>query len=256
MVNLYDDKVKLYNGDCLEIMKDISEKSIDMILCDLPYGVTARNKWDTVIPFEPLWEQYNRIIKDNGAIVLFADGLFMAKLMLSNEKMWKYNLIWDKVLASGHLNAKRMPMRQHEELCVFSKKPILYNPQMEMGEPSHSVGKAKGISQEIHSRNTNYGEFIKVQTEGNLKYPKSILRFQKPHPSTTVHPTQKPVELCEWLIRTYTNGGDVVLDNCMGSGTTGVASINLNRKFIGIELDETYFNIAKNRIENHIVNTK
>jgi site-specific DNA-methyltransferase (adenine-specific) len=219
-------------------------------LCDLPYGQTARNKWDTVIPFDKLWEQYNRIIKDNGAIVLFANGMFTADLMQSNKKMWKYNLVWDKILASGHLNAKKMPMRQHEDICVFYKKPPTYNPQMTEGEESHSVGKAKGVSQEVHSRNTNYGEFIKVQTEGNLKYPKSILTFQKPHPSTTIHPTQKPVELCEWIINTYTNKGETVLDNCIGSGSTIVACINTQRNYIGFELEHEYYKLAEERIHN------
>ena len=231
-------------------MKDIEDKSIDMILCDLPYGQTARNKWDNIIPFEPLWEQYNRIIKDNGAIVLFANGMFTANLMKSNEKMWKYNLVWDKVLPSGFLNAKRMPMRSHEDICIFYKKAPTYNPQMVKGKPSHSVGKAKGISQEVHSRNTNYGEFSKVETKGDMKYPKSILTFQQPHPSTTIHPTQKPVELYKWLIKTYTNRGEIVLDNCFGGGSTGVACLNTDRKFIGIEKDDICFKDGKTRIEN------
>ena len=142
------DNMRLYNGDCLKIMKDIPDKTIDMILCDLPYGQTARNKWDTVIPFDKLWQQYNRIIKDNGAIVLFANGMFTADLMISNKKMWKYNLVWDKVLPSGFLNAKKMPMRSHEDICVFYKKPPTYNPQMVEGKECHSRGKAVGKSQE------------------------------------------------------------------------------------------------------------
>lgn len=172
--------------------------------------------------------------------------------MQSNKKMWKYNLIWDKVLASGHLNAKKMPMRQHEDICVFYKKPPTYNPQMTLGEECHNVGKAKGISQEVHSRNTNYGEFTKVQTKGNLKYPKSILTFQKPHPSTTIHPTQKPVELLEWLINTFSNKDETILDNCVGSCSTAIACMNTNRNFIGIELDETYFNSGINRINTYL----
>ncbi|WP_366945117.1 site-specific DNA-methyltransferase [uncultured Metabacillus sp.] len=241
---------KIYNEDCLIGMKRIKDRSIDMILCDLPYGVTARNKWDQIIPFDELWEHYNRIIKDDGAIVLFANGMFTADLMQSNRKNWKYNLVWGKVLPSGHLNAKKQPMREHEDICVFYKKQPTYNPQMVKGKPSHSVGKAEGISQEDHSRNTNYGEFKKVQTEGDMKYPKSILTFQKPHPSTTIHPTQKPVELCEWLIKTYTNEGETVLDNCAGSGTTLIAALNTNRNFIGFELEEEYYNGALERIEN------
>lgn len=243
------DRYKLYNGDCLEVMKNIPDKSVDMILCDLPYGVTARNKWDTVIPFDELWNQYNRVIKDNGAMVLFAQGMFMADLMQSNRKMWKYNLVWDKVLPSGFLNAKRQPMRNHEDICVFYKKQPTYNPQMWEGKECHSRGKAVGINQEEFSRNTNYGKLKAVETKGDLKYPKSILSFQKPHPSTSVHPTQKSIECCKWLIKTYTNEGDTILDNCMGSGTTGIASLNTNRRFIGIELDKNYFEIAKERIE-------
>lgn len=251
-MDILTDNYKLYQGDCLEIMKDIADKSVDMILCDLPYGVTAKNKWDTVIPFDKLWEHYNRIIKDNGAIVLFAQGMFTSDLMQSNKKYWRYNLVWDKVLPSGFLNAKRQPMRNHEDICIFYKKQPIYNPQMWEGEECHGRGKAIGKSQEEFSRNTNYGEFKAVETKGNLKYPKSILTFQKPHPSKSVHPTQKSVELCEWLIKTYTNENEVVLDNCMGSGTTGIACINTNRKFIGIELDEKYFDISINRIfENY-----
>lgn len=241
---------KLLQGDCLELMAKIPDKSIDMILCDLPYQRT-QNQWDIMIPVDKLWEQYNRIIKDNGCIALFADGMFMAELMMSNKKMWKYNLVWDKVLPSGFLNAKRMPLRSHEEICVFYKKLPTYNPQMTEGKECHSRGNAIGKSQEDFSRNTNYGSFNAVQTEGNLKYPKSIITCQKPHPSITVHPTQKSVELLEWLIKTYTNEGELVLDNCMGSGSTGVACLNVGRNFIGMELDKGYFDIAKERIENN-----
>ena len=244
----------IHQGDCLELMKEIPDKSVDMILCDLPYGQTARNKWDTVIPFEKLWEQYNRIIKENGSITLFANGLFTSDLMQSNRKNWKYNLVWNKVLASGHLNANKQPMRVHEDIVVFYKKQPAYNSQKIEGKASHSVGKAKGVSQEEHSRNTNYGEFKKVQTEGTLKHPKSILEFQKPHPSTTIHPTQKPVELCEWLTKTYTNEDNVVLDNCIGSGTTAIAAINTKRNWIGIEMDEGYVELANERIKNHLHN--
>jgi len=242
---------KIYNEDCLIGMQNIEDKSIDMILCDLPYGQTARNKWDTVIPFEKLWEQYNRIIKDNGAIILFANGMFTSDLMQSNRKNWKYNLVWDKVLPSGFLNAKRMPMRGHEDICVFYKKLPIYNPQMIEGNACHTKGKAIGKSQEEFSRNTNYGELKAVETTGTLKYPKSILTFQKPHPSKTIHPTQKPVECLEWLIRTYTNEGETVLDNCMGGGSTAIACISTDRKYIGFELEEEYFNLANIRIENN-----
>jgi site-specific DNA-methyltransferase (adenine-specific) len=239
---------KIYNQDCLIGMNYIEDKSIDMILCDLPYGQTARNKWDTVLPFNQLWTHYERIIKDNGVIALFANGMFTADLMVSNKKLWKYNLVWDKVLPSGFLNAKKMPMRSHEDICIFYKKPPTYNPQMVEGNECHTRGKAVGQSQDDFSRNTNYGELKAVETEGNMKYPKSILTFQKPHPSTTIHPTQKPVECLELLIKTYTNENDLVLDNCIGSGSTIVAAINTNRRYIGFELDKDYYEKAIKRI--------
>lgn len=237
--------VDLIQGDCLQLMKNIKSKTADMILCDLPYQRT-QNQWDIMIPIQELWEEYKRVIKDNGVIALFADGMFMAELMISNKKMWKYNLVWDKVLPSGFLNANRQPLRSHEEICVFYNKQPTYNPQKVKGNPNHSKGKPKV------NENNNYGhfEFVDNREElGDMKHPKSILTFQKTHPSISVHPTQKPIELLEWLIKTYTNEGDTVLDNCMGSGSTGVACVNTNRNFIGIELDENYFNIAKNRIE-------
>jgi len=237
---------KLLQGDCLELMKDITDKSIDMILCDLPYGVT-QNKWDSVIDLEKLWIQYERIIKDNGAIVLTAQDKFSAKLMISNEKIHKYNLIWDKQLTSGFLNANRMPLRVHEDILVFYKKLPTYNPQKVKGKPNHSKGKM------TTEENNNYGKYGKIDNKdmlGDMKHPKSIISFQKPHPSKALHPTEKPVELMGWLIKTYTNEGDIVLDNCIGSGTTGVACKNLNRDFIGIELDKEYFKIAKQRIED------
>lgn len=244
------DNINLHNGDCLELMKDISDKSIDMILCDLPYGVTAKNKWDSVIPYQPLWEQYNRIIKDNGAIVLFGQDKFTAETMLSNKKLHRYNLIWKKVLPSGFLNANRMPLREHEDIMVFYKKLPTYNPQKIKGKPCHTKGKVVGKMNDAQLNNNNYRDFKCVETEGDMKFPTSILEFSKPHPSISVHPTQKPVELLEWLIKTYTNEGETVLDNCMGSGSTGVACVNTNRKFIGIELDTSYYEIAKQRVDN------
>lgn len=236
--------MKLLQGDCLELMKEIPDSSVDMILCDLPYQRT-RNKWDVAIPFGPLWEQYRRIIKPNGAIVLFAEGMFMADLMASCPSMWRYNLIWDKVLTSGFLNANRMPLRQHEEVCVFYKKPPTYYPQKSEGAKSHSKGYGRDYA------NHNYGHFNFVdnaEAHGNLKFPTSILRYQKPHPSKALHPTEKPVSLCEYLIKTYSNPNDLILDNCMGSGTTGVACVNTGRNFIGMELDPTYYEIATQRI--------
>ena len=231
-------------------MQEIPEKNIDMILCDLPYGVTAKNKWDNVIPFEPLWKEYMRIIKEHGAIVLFGQDKFTAECMLSNKKMHRYNLIWDKVLTSGFLNANRMPLREHEDIMVFYNRLPTYNPQKVKGNPCHSKGKVVGDMNDIQVQNNNYNNFLCVDTVGNMKFPTSILKF--PHPSKSIHPTQKPVELLEYLIKTYTNEGNVVLDNCMGSGSTGVACVNTNRSFIGIELDDTYFEIAKKRIENQL----
>lgn len=231
-------------GDCLELMRELPDASIDMILCDLPYGVT-KNKWDSIISLDELWKQYKRIAKPNTAIALFSDGMFEANLMLSNPKWWRYNLVWDKVLTSGFLNANRMPLRSHEEICIFYQKQPTYNPQKTVGEKNHSKGKPK------ENANENYGEYGFVDNSdqlGNLKHPKSILTFPKPHPSVAVHPTQKSLELCEWLIKTYTNPGDVVLDNCMGSGTTCLAAKNTGRHYIGFELDPAYFEIAKDRL--------
>ena len=237
----------LLQGDCLELMKDIPDKSIDLILCDLPYG-TTRNSWDEVISFDKLWAQYNRIIKDNGAILLFAQGKFYVNLVSSNMKMFRYDLVWDKELVSGFLNAKRMPLRRHEQVAVFYKHLPTYNPQFTQGKPLHSKGTAY---QTKELTNNNYGDFKATDDDragSTEKYPTSIMKFQKPHPSVCVHPTQKPVALLEYLIKTYTNEGDTVLDNCMGSGSTGVACQNTNREFIGMELDEKYFNIAKERL--------
>lgn len=235
--------IDLRCGDCLELMKDIPDKSIDMILCDLPYGVTA-NKRDIVLPFTDLWNAYNRIIKDNGCIALHAQGLFYVDLINSNRKYYRYDLVWNKVLTSGFLNAKKMPLRQHESIAIFYKKPPTYNPQMKLGAVNHSKCTAKNY------QNNNYGEYAFVDSkQDGLKYPTSILRFSKPHPSVALHRTEKPVALLEYLINTFTNVGDIVLDNCMGCGSTGVACVNTGRSFIGIELDKQYFDIAKKRID-------
>lgn len=236
---------ELHNGDCLELMANIPDASVDMILCDLPYQVT-KNDWDVALPLDELWKQYSRVIKPNGAIVLFAEGMFMARLMISNQKMWRYNLVWDKVLTSGFLNANRMPLRQHEQLCVFYKKLPYYNPQKKIGNPNHSKGKPKDCE------NNNYGNYDFVDNckeQGNLKHPTSIMRYQKPHPSKAFHPTEKALGLLIELICMYTQEGETVLDNCMGSGSTGCACVLTNRNFIGMELDKRYFSIAKERIE-------
>lgn len=240
-------KIKLYNGDCLDLMNQIEDKSIDMILCDLPYGSTQHNK-DIQIPFKPLWEQYERIIKDNGVIALFGQGLFYVDLVNSNRKLFRYDLIWDKVLTSGFLNANRMPLRQHEQIAIFYKKLPTYNPQMTEGQPLHSKGKLY-LTKSLKNQNYGYFEATDDSRQGSTeKYPTSILKFQKPHPSISKHRTEKSIQCLEWLIRTYTNEGDTVLDNCMGAGSCGLACKNTNRNFIGMEIDEQYFDIASRRI--------
>lgn len=239
--------MELINADCLEEMKNIPSGSIDMVLCDLPYG-TTKNRWDSVIPFDELWKQYNRIVKDNGAIVLFAQGLFSSALIQSNTKMFRYNIIWDKKLPTGFLNANKMPLRVHEEILVFYKKLPTYHPQKSKGSKNHVRG-----SKNVVLTNHNYGKYVgkdNAEVLGDMKHPTSIVSFAKPHSSVAVHPTQKPVDLLEYLIKTYTNEGDVVLDNCMGSGSTGVACVRTNRSFIGIEVDSKYFSVARERIES------
>lgn len=239
---------KIYNEDCLVGMKAISDKSIDCIICDLPYGVLNRQnksaQWDNIIPFEPLWEQYERVIKDNGAIVLFAQGMFTAQLMMSNPKMWRYNLIWKKGnMVSGFLDAKKKPLRNHEDIVVFYRNLPTYNPQMTYGVPNHKKG---GGNHKFTQR--CYGKMKDTPTIiTNEKYPISVLDFNRE--KECYHPTQKPVELIRWLIRTYTNEGDLVLDNCMGSGTTAIACIKEKRHFIGYEITKEYFDIAQERIK-------
>lgn len=238
---------EIYLGDCLNIMKSIKKESIDLIICDLPYGVT-KNKWDSVIDLNQLWVEYKRIIKNNGAIILFGQDKFSAKLMLSNEKLHRYNLIWEKTTPTGHLNAKRMPLRNHEDILVFYKKLPTYNPQK-------TKGHIRKVSTAKHKRNsketTNYGKHKLTTYDSTERYPKSILKFATDKQKSALHPTQKPVSLLEYLIKTYSNENELILDNCIGSGSTCIASINTNRKYIGIEKDEFYYNISKNRIEKH-----
>ncbi len=234
--------IDLRQGDCLELMKDIPDCSIDMILCDLPYG-TTRNRWDALVPFEPLWRQYNRIIKENGAILLFAQPPFDKVLGCSNIKMLKYEWIWEKDNATGFLNANKMPLKKCENILVFYKKTPTYNPQKTAGKP-YKCKQGSGSSN--WNYNENHGGHI---TENNGdRFPTNIIKFNRD--KTKLHPTQKPVALLEYLVKTYTNEGDTVLDNCMGSGSTGVACINTDRRFIGMELDSGYFEIAKKRIED------
>lgn len=247
-------KIKLYNGDCLEVMKEIKSKSIDMILCDLPYQITSC-KWDIQIPFEPLWEQYNRIIKDNGAIVLFGSEPFSSKLRMSNLKMYKYDLIWEKERPTNIFTIKHQFGKVHENISVFYKKLPTYNPQMENSLQPNNNDKRKNKSQsgKMNSIETQQNTISKISDEYNpkLRYPRDVLKFSRGTKKGTYHPTQKPVSLLEYLIKTYTNEGDVVLDNCMGSGSTGVACKKIKRKFIGIEIDKKYFKIAKERIKSN-----
>ena len=247
---MYDPK--LYCGDCLEVMKTIPDNHIDMVFCDLPYG-TTRNKWDVIISFEKLWEQYNRIVKDNGAVVLTSQQPFTSKLIISNIKNFRYEWIWEKNKATGHLNAKKMPMKAHENICIFYKKLPTYNPQKTIGHKPINVVKPKSDIPPPKVKR-NYGHV--PNTFGNDgtttdRYPRTIQRFpvvNNDDPSKW-HPTQKPIGLMEYFIKTYSNEGEIVLDNCMGSGSTGVACIKTNRKFIGIELDEEYFKLASNWIK-------
>ena len=249
----------LFHGDCLEIMKNIEDESIDMILCDLPYGTSAC-KWDSVIPFEPLWEQYSRIIKPFGAIVLFGSEPFSSSLRLSNLDMYKYDWKWEKPNGANFLNFKYQPAKVHEDIMVFGKSAtsyskngnMIYNPQMTEGTPYNQKSGQQRQDNGHVLGSTVRSPIKQVYTENNgTRYPRSIQRF--PLDKDKLHPTQKPVALLEYLIKTYTNEGNIVLDNCMGSGSTGIACINTNRRFIGIELDENYFNIAKERIENNHV---
>lgn len=229
-------------------MKQIPSGSLDMIACDLPYGVT-QNKLDIVIPFEPLWSEYKRIIKERGCIALFSQGVFFVELVQSNRKMFRYDLVWDKVLTTGFLNAGRMPLRQHEQIAIFYKKLPEYHPQFTDGKPLHS----KGVSyMDKEHKNSNYGQFHMTDDSrkgSTEKYPTSIIRVSKPHPSVALHRTEKPVELLKWLILTYSSEGDTVLDNCMGAGGCGISCAETGRNFIGIEKDPGYFEIAKERIE-------
>jgi len=233
--------VKLYHGDCLEVLKELENNSVDMVLTDLPYGTTAC-KWDAIIPFEPLWEQLNRIAKKKAAMVFTAQMPFTAALAMSNIKNLKYEWIWEKPQGTNPLNAKIMPLKSHENILVFCRETPTYNPQMEQGTPysgfssdESKIGEVYGGAKSKHRDNPT-GE----------RYPKTILRHKQ---EKGLHPTQKPVTLMSYLINTHSNPGDVVLDCTMGSGTTGVACIDTDRNFIGIEMDEKYFNIAKDRIE-------
>ena len=235
--------MNLMLGDCLERMKEIPDGSVDMILADPPYGTTAC-KWDSVIPLEPMWEQLKRIIKPNGAIVMTASQPFTAALVMSNPKMFRYDMVWEKTMATGALNANKMPLRAHESIIVFYSSLPTYNPQKKDGKPYRKILKAEmvgkcyvgtGLADEFEQ--VNLGE----------RHPRSVFKMSNPN-HKSLHPTQKPVALMEYLIKTYTNEGETVLDFCMGSGTSGIAAKNTGRKFIGIEKDAGYFEIAKQRL--------
>lgn len=244
------DDFQLHNGDCLEIMKSIPDGSIDMILCDLPYG-TTKCKWDVLIPFKDLWESYNRISKPNSAIVLFATEPFTSNLILSNIKMFRQKLTWLKTRPTNVFNAKKQFMNWTEDIVVFYMELPVFNPQM---RTDGKFVQAK-VQHTHHDRNngvlqkTGEKEGYVHAPNGGLFYPKTVLEYSNVNNHKHYHPTQKPVSLCEYLIKTYTNEGGTVLDNCMGSGTTGVACKNTGRKFIGIELEEKYFRIAEERIK-------
>jgi site-specific DNA-methyltransferase (adenine-specific) len=236
---------RIYQLDCLEGMTLITDKSIDMILCDLPYGTTAC-KWDTVIPYEPLWKQYERIIKDSGAIVLTATQPFTSQLVNSNLKLFRYEWVWEKTIGTNFMFVKKQPSKKHENILVFYKKQPTYNPQMEEGKP---------YSDKPRRRTEGYfdgRETTKKAIENNgTRYPSTVQKFSNSNYGN-VHPTQKPVELFKYLIKTYTNEGDIVLDNCIGSGTTAVAALQTGRKFIGFEKESEYFQIANKRIDNEL----
>ena len=239
------------NGNCLDLMNDINDKSIDMILCDLPYGTTAC-KWDTVIPFEPLWEQYNRAIKDNGAIVLFGSEPFSSFLRMSNIKQYKYDLIWQKEQSSNFMLAKKQVGKIHENISIFYNKQCKYNPQMTTGcKPSVSGSKNKIET----SGGSEGGKECSTRTGATDRYPVSILKYNRDKNKSGIdsfHPTQKPVALFEYLIKTYTNEGELVLDNCAGSGTTAIACLRTNRNYILIEQETKYCDIANKRIAEFI----
>ena len=233
----------IINGDCLIEMQKIDKKSIDMILCDLPYGMT-KNSWDVIIPFDKLWYEYNRIIKDDGAIVLFGSQPFTSLMITTNLKMFRYCLVWEKNKFSDFLNSKRKPMKTNEDIAIFYKKQPTYNPQYWYSTPYTRWNTQKAVNKQ-----SNYGTHKEnhVESEGK-RLPTTVLKFNRVE--RPLHPTQKPIDLLEWLIKTYTNENDIVLDNCMGVGSTGIACKNINRKFIGIELEHKYYEIAKKNILN------
>lgn len=251
MNSYYSDRwVTIYHGDCLKIMPQLDAESSDMILSDLPYGVTARNRWDNVLPFNLLWQQYERIIKLHGAIALTAVQPFSSHLVMSNLKLFRYSLVWHKTTPTGYLNANRMPLRAHEDILIFYKKLPVYNPRM-------TSGHMRKVSKAEHKRNcvrtTDYGLHGLTTYDSTDRFPTSALTFSTDKQKEALHPTQKPVALMQYLIETYTNKGDVVLDNCLGSGTTAVACIKTGHHCIGIEIEEKYCEIAARRCSQEVM---
>lgn len=242
MPDITTDKYRLMRGDCLELMQSIPDGSVDMILCDLPYGTTAC-KWDSVIPFEPLWSHYWRVLKPNGAVVLTASQPFTTALISSQIEKFRYCWVWEKTLGTNPMLTKKQPFKKHEDVCVFYRAQPTYNPQMEKGDPYRDSARASGLKA-LHLDNP--GQKKAIENTGT-RYPSSVQKFSNGN-NGNVHPTQKPVALMEYLIRTYTNEGETVLDNCMGSGTTGVACARAGRRFIGIERDPEFYRIACDRI--------
>lgn len=235
--------IDLMRGDCLELMRSIPDGSIDAVITDPPYGTTAC-KWDSVIPFAPMWEQLKRIVKPNGAIVMMASQPFTSALVMSNIKMFRYCWVWDKALSTGFLNAKKMPLKQTEDICIFYRSLPTFKPQMIMRGKIRCKNTSHGRDSDVYRKG-----LISIPKFNNIYYPTTLLRISNAsRGGDKIHPTQKPVALMEYLIKTYTNEGEAVLDFTMGSGTTGVAAANLNRRFIGIEQDHNYFEIAKKRI--------
>lgn len=247
----------VYNMDCIEGLKQIPDKSVNMFFVDLPYGVTAKNRWDNIIPPEPMWEQIERTLKDNGVVLFFGQDKFTAKMMLSNEKMHKYNIIWEKTTPTGHLNAKKMPLRIHEDIMVFYDKLPTYNPQKTTGH-KRKVSKAESKINCIQT--SNYGDFGLTTYDSTERYPTSVWKFATDKQKCSLHPTQKPIELCRYAIRTYTNEGDLVVDFCCGSGSILKAAQLENRNYIGIDNgicdrkgsfeNWPWANVAKYRLEN------
>lgn len=254
-INAESNKIQLLRGNCLELMKEISDKSIDMILCDLPYGTTPLN-WDSALNMEELWKEYSRVVKPNGAIVLFGQEPFSSYVRISNIKQYRYDWYWEKERLTNVFQVKKRAGKTIENIMVFYKEQCTYNPQKNIHEGkrvTNKIGKNArwSVTQSGYEQTTKPFEY----NDDGTRYPTQLLKFQRDNPRKRLHPTQKPISLLEYLIKTYTNEGETVLDNCMGSGSTGIACVNTNRNFIGIELDKKYFDIAKERVLNE-VNTR